>query len=1003
MSRFDFLIEVEKYNKDIKNGKSLQNKYENDSGKKFYPILYTLCIAAENSARDVKRNEGNISEEAVKLCDVSTVVGKVRMALEYIVDEIRYPTKDYKNLDDKVKELFGKKVIDKYIKELLDFARRCGNSGAHYGPAMTKLKLGDNEKALDALVEICLWFVMCHEQNQYSGRELARKDLPFLRALVKKYPYKCNGCGGQSEDFQDNTRSTNSIVKDCNYNDELKKKHYESENEYAKRIGALQPIKVGEAQPGDFYTYANMLIVQHGIDDSYFSSGFYNQDKVVFYIDGVDFFSPCAANLVSSRKAIDDECCWDYDSIVVYADGHKYPVKFIYLEQMKNESRSDFAKRISELQYIPIATCGPIDSDYDIKKEILPFELWPLAYAQNLEMQERLDVDCSRKMAKLIDEYIKNNNDVEFQVFGKVTSDLKIMEYIIWNDDFGVLFCNIKNKLKKISDCKRCAASEKIFERRIAYYEEASRLGDVESMDQIGRSYFSIKDYEKAFLWFKRAANHECASAQNGLAYMYCNGLYVKKDEKEAVEWCRKAANHGYEKAQLTLGDLYADGIAEAVNQEMALREAIRWYGCAAEQNVFKAKLKLYRCCCKLNSIDNNTAEIQYYLGKCYYNGWGVKPNIEVAAEWYNKAAQKGYAPAQTQLGYCCERYNGLAACYGQFFYWYNLSAKSGDALGQYYLGQCFLYGKGVAQNLTKCVDWFERAAAQGLIEAQYKVAECYKNGDGVGKSDVEAAKWYAAAASKGHKEAQYKLAGCYARGKGVKEDSFNAVRWYEKAAEQGHMVAQYELGSYYYDKGSCQHDEYKAIDWYKKAVVWLKASSAQGYMEAKCKLANCYYNGNGVSKSPAKAYKLYNEAKIMFSDKFSKNISACIGLGDCYYYGQGVGHNDWEAVTYYKYAAQQDDGMACYKLALCYLKHEKYRAAAEPWLIKAAEQGVIEAKSKLGYYFLQESRYNEAEKWLQEAVSAGCVEAKEYLQKLNEDKKIVNKITSFWSRISSK
>ena len=43
--------------------------------------------------------------------------------------------------------------------------------------------------------------------------------------------------------------------------------------------------------------------------------------------------------------------------------------------------------------------------------------------------------------------------------------------------------------------------------------------------------------------------------------------------------------------------------------------------------------------------------DAQYSLGNAYYNGDGVAEDVEVAMEWYRKAAEQGQADAQQMLG----------------------------------------------------------------------------------------------------------------------------------------------------------------------------------------------------------------------------------------------------------------------------------------------------------------------------------------------------------------
>ena len=62
-----------------------------------------------------------------------------------------------------------------------------------------------------------------------------------------------------------------------------------------------------------------------------------------------------------------------------------------------------------------------------------------------------------------------------------------------------------------------------------------------------------------------------------------------------------------------------------------------------------------------------------YYIKKDYTN----------AVYWYQKAAELGYARAQTNLGYCYESGQGVQKDYTQAVYWYQKAAEQGNASAQ--------------------------------------------------------------------------------------------------------------------------------------------------------------------------------------------------------------------------------------------------------------------------------------------------------------------------------
>jgi len=169
--------------------------------------------------------------------------------------------------------------------------------------------------------------------------------------------------------------------------------------------------------------------------------------------------------------------------------------------------------------------------------------------------------------------------------------------------------------------------------------------------------------------------------------------------------------------------------------------------------------------------------ENEYDKGKNEYN----KGNYKEANNWFRKAADQGYAKAQSNLGWM------------------------------------YAQGKGVAQDYKQALRWYRKAADQGDASAQSELGLMYLNGNGVAQDDKQALRWYRKAAEQGNSRAQFGLGLIYGKGKGVLRDPKQAVNWYQKAAEQGYSRAQYNLGVMYTDQGGLK-DMTKAKYWIKKA-----------------------------------------------------------------------------------------------------------------------------------------------------------------------------------------
>lgn len=115
-------------------------------------------------------------------------------------------------------------------------------------------------------------------------------------------------------------------------------------------------------------------------------------------------------------------------------------------------------------------------------------------------------------------------------------------------------------------------------------------------------------------------------------------------------------------------------------------------------------------------------AAAQVAVGESYAAGRGVAQDCKAAAEWYQKAADKGDVAGQLHL----------AALY-----------RDG--------------GKGFARDMAQAAAWYQKAAEQGDVGAQGTLGTLYSMGQGVEQSYVEAYYWLdLASAFKGPRQEQY-------------------------------------------------------------------------------------------------------------------------------------------------------------------------------------------------------------------------------------------------------
>lgn len=224
-------------------------------------------------------------------------------------------------------------------------------------------------------------------------------------------------------------------------------------------------------------------------------------------------------------------------------------------------------------------------------------------------------------------------------------------------------------------------------------------------------------------------------------------------------------------------------------------------------------------------------AKALYDRAEDYYRGRnGVEKDHARAVSFYRRAAERGYAAAQSSLGYMYATGQGVEKDRRQGFTWTQKAANQGYAEAQRNLAIMYNKGWGVAKNITMAVTWYRKAAEQGHDKAQYDLAQLYSKGAVIPRDDAKALKWFRRSADQGNKQAQTNLGVMYYNGQGVDQSYRTALEWFSKAAEQGHPTAQFNIG-FMTEKGQgVAEDRAAAIGWYRKAA-------GQGYASARERL----------------------------------------------------------------------------------------------------------------------------------------------------------------------
>ncbi|CAG8684288.1 25664_t:CDS:2, partial [Dentiscutata erythropus] len=140
-----------------------------------------------------------------------------------------------------------------------------------------------------------------------------------------------------------------------------------------------------------------------------------------------------------------------------------------------------------------------------------------------------------------------------------------------------------------------------------------------------------------------------------------------------------------------------------------------------------------------VDAANKGDAIAQYFVGKCYETGWGIKKNTKKAIEWYAEAVKNNCAAAECVVG----EYYYKQKKYNKAFYWLKRAAERKNYKALDTLGLCYKRGQGTDTNAVEGFKSFEKAALWGLPTSQYELGNCYEYGIGTKINLDQALYWY--------------------------------------------------------------------------------------------------------------------------------------------------------------------------------------------------------------------------------------------------------------------
>lgn len=146
-------------------------------------------------------------------------------------------------------------------------------------------------------------------------------------------------------------------------------------------------------------------------------------------------------------------------------------------------------------------------------------------------------------------------------------------------------------------------------------------------------------------------------------------------------------------------------------------------------------------------------ARAQTFIGFSYAHGEGVEQNWDTAVMWYKKAAKQGYLTAMCLLGQAYEKGNGVEANPDRAATWYRNAAEGGDGVAAIQLAH-MIEESVIPGNQEEVFRLYQIGADANLREACYSVGLSYLCGVGTAKDTEKGLHWIQKAADKGYEDA---------------------------------------------------------------------------------------------------------------------------------------------------------------------------------------------------------------------------------------------------------
>ena len=280
-----------------------------------------------------------------------------------------------------------------------------------------------------------------------------------------------------------------------------------------------------------------------------------------------------------------------------------------------------------------------------------------------------------------------------------------------------------------------------------------------------------------------------------------------------------------------------------------------------------------------------------------YFDGEGVKLDYNKAALYFYKLAEAEHPYGYYSIGYCYQRGLGVDMNEEEALYWFKKGSDEDSVQCRVELAKCYMFGIGTSINNDEAYDLFDSVPFRKSLDAVYYKSFLVlysKTRKGTPEIALES---LIELASVDHLSAIRLLGRLYYEGNNefVKKDEEKGIFYYEKGAELGEDTCLFYLGLLHLEGRLSNSD-------FQKGIELIEKSAKLGNPDANLVLGDMYAN-----------YNIKNSKEYFVEKDIEK------------------------ALDYYKKSFEEENEIACQRLASYYLIVGNYDKFVD-YIIKGTE-----------------------------------------------------------------